>query len=149
MRVPLVGNLLDKKGRYAITITPGETLLDASRRMTSEGVGCLLVIREGKLTGVLTWHDMLRFLAEHPGAKLHETPVTEIMSVGVRTTTEAARLDEAEGLMVERGIRHLPVTEDGRIVGLVSRIDLLVHHLQEASAMTNDLERYVMGAYPG
>ena len=119
-----VSKILEAKTHELLTIDAGVPVIEAVRRMVEANVGSLLVTEDGEIVGIVTERDYLRRVALE-GRDENAAAVREIMSsplvvVGCETTVE-----ECMALMTERRIRHLPVVEDGTIVGLVSIGDLV------------------------
>ncbi len=103
---------------------PQECLADAAARMRDHGVGALVVIDDETLLGILTERDLLRAMAE--GLAPRVTPVSSYMSTAPVTAGPDEDVATAARLMVEHEIRHLPVVEGGRVLGVVSVRDVLV-----------------------
>lgn len=143
-----VRQLLDHKGRVVHIIEKEASLGECAAAMLEQDVGSLIVPTEpGGLAGIITWHDILRCAAK-PDPKMESTTVAEVMSTDLVTATEDDSLATVEKLMVTKGIRHLPVLADGKVVGLITRLDVLRLHLSHADALTGDLEAYISGVYP-
>jgi CBS domain-containing protein len=107
-----------------VTCTAGASVRDAVGRMVEARVGCILVVGDGgELEGVLSERDVLRLCRD--GADLAATPVASAMTRGILTAPPDAELDWAAATMADHSVRHLPITEDGRAVGIVSMRDLL------------------------
>ena len=105
----------------AVTDRPDDDLAAAARKMWEQQTGSLVVLDGPALVGIVTERDILRAVAT--GTPL-DTPVSEVMSKDVITVEPGTSLREAAGIMTERWIRHLPVVEGGRLVGVVSQRDL-------------------------
>lgn len=108
-----------------LTATPEETLGTAATDMASKRVSCVLVLDGELLVGILTERDIVRAVATYFDASKHA--VKEWMSADPVTITPATTEGEAFDLMQERGIRHLPILEDHRLVGIVSIRDVSHH----------------------
>ena len=119
-----LSEILDEEGSDVLRIEAEASVFDAVRRMVEANVGSLLVLEEGEVAGILTERDYLRrcALEERPD---RETPVRETMSSPLVVATPETTVDECMALMTDRRIRHLPVVEDGDIVGIVSIGDLV------------------------
>lgn len=102
---------------------PAQTLAQAASAMRSRRVGAIVVIAEGRLLGIITERDLLRAIAEqsHPA----DTAVSSYMTADPLTIDADENEITARRLMVERGIRHLPVTQAGQVVGMLSVRDVL------------------------
>lgn len=109
--------------RASVTESPSEALASAAARMWGQQTGSLLVVDGPALLGILTERDVLGAVAR--GFDLATTPVRAVMSAPVLTVLPSLAVDEAARLMSERWVRHLPVVEDGAVLGVVSQRDLL------------------------
>jgi len=107
--------------RAALTDRPDDDLAAAARKMWEQQTGSLLVLEGEELVGIITERDVLRAVAT--GTPL-DTPVSELMSRDLITVEPGTSLREAARIMTEKWIRHLPVLEAGRLVGVVSQRDL-------------------------
>lgn len=118
-----------RKGCDLVTAKPNETALQAAERMAETNTGCLIVLDEiGRLAGVVTEKDLVhKVLAQskNPG----EVSVSDIMSTNVVTCEVDMPVYYAGELMARRGIRHLPITDKGRVVGMVSSRDIIAHEI--------------------
>ena len=119
-----LSEILDEKGSDVLRIEAEASVFDAVRRMVEANVGSLLVLEEGEVAGILTERDYLRRCALEERTD-RETPVRDIMSSPLVVATPETTVDECMALMTDRRIRHLPVVEDGDIVGIVSIGDLV------------------------
>lgn len=105
----------------ALTDRPDDSLVSAARKMREQQTGSLLVTDGDQLLGIITERDVLRAVAEDVPL---DTPISEVMSKDLVTAEPATSLREAARIMTEKWIRHLPVLEEGRLVGIVSQRDL-------------------------
>ncbi len=137
-----VRELIDRKGSDLLMVNPDTTVLEASRLMNDRGVGSVLVMTDGALTGIFTERDLMRRVVavdRLPGA----TKVGEVMTSSLVTCTPDATMQDCGTVMSERRIRHLPVVDEGAVVGLVTTGDLLAHELKEKDAAIQQLESFV------
>jgi CBS domain-containing protein len=102
---------------------PGETLADVARRMRAGRSAAVTVMADGHLVGIVTERDLLHAVAD--AADPATTPVSDRMTLDPCTIAADAEAAEAAERMIARGVRHLPVVEDGRVVGLISSRNLL------------------------
>jgi len=138
-----VSQILDSKGHDVITIRPAATVADALRVLWLEGIGALVVTDEtGKVAGMIEERHIIRGLAAH-GTELLEEPVEARMETAVITCTPETWVEELMNEMTERRVRHLPVVEDGKLVGIVSIGDILKNRLQELENETCTLRGYL------
>ena len=108
--------------KAAVTDQSDDTLAEAARKMWKQQTGSLLVIDGDDLVGILTERDILKAVAT--GSRLEETRISEVMSKDVVTVGPQTSLREAAKVMADRWIRHLPVLDGGRLVGILSQRDL-------------------------
>ena len=106
-----------------VTVEPHETAQLAVLRMLEEGVGSVGVCENGVLVGIFTERDVLRLAGA--GTALHEVRVADVMTTEVTTVSADVSVTDAAALMGERKIRHLPVVEDGRLLGMIGIRDVL------------------------
>jgi len=134
-----IAGLLQRKGRQVTTIRTTETVATALGKLAEERIGALVVLdRWGKLAGMFSERDVIRALAAH-GAEALSFEVHELMTQDVTTCTPDDRIEAAMAVMTTHRIRHLPVMEAGRLVGLVSMGDLVKYRLDEKEAEANVL----------
>jgi CBS domain-containing protein len=108
--------------RVSVTDSEADPLTAAAARMWHQQTGSLLVMDGDRLLGIITERDVMKAVAR--GLDLASTPVSAVMTTTVQTVSPATAVAEAAAHMSERWIRHLPVVDDGRIVGMVSQRDL-------------------------
>lgn len=115
---------------------PDEPLAGAAARMRSRRAGALVVLEAGRLAGIITERDLLGAMADglDPGV----TPVSDCMTPEPCTIAAADPAEEAAERMIERGIRHLPVLDEGRVVGVVSARDLLQVRRRELEGLFSE-----------
>ena len=116
--------ILDHKGHDVLKIEGDASVLDAVKQMVESNVGSLLVTEGGEVTGIVTERDYLRRVTLE-GRTERGTTIREIISSPLIVATPETTVDECKALMTERRIRHVPVVDDGRVVGLVSIGDLV------------------------
>lgn len=104
-----------------VTDRPGDSLEQAARKMWQQQTGSLLVLEGNELLGIVTERDVLKAVAT--GMAL-DTPISDVMSKDLITVGPGTSLREAAGIMTEKWIRHLPVLDGGKLVGIVSQRDL-------------------------
>lgn len=107
----------------SVTDAPSDSLKDAASRMWQQQTGSLLVMDDGRLVGIITERDVMKAVAR--GLPIDTTPVSAVMTGNVLTVPPTATLHEAARHMAVRWIRHLPVVDDGQVVGVVSQRDLV------------------------
>jgi CBS domain-containing protein len=134
--------LLDAKGRDVYTITPEASVLDALRLMAEKSVGALIVTEAGRIAGVISERDYARKVILH-GKSSHELQVRDIMTSKVITVNPRQTVEECMALMTEKRIRHLPVTEGERLIGVLSIGDLVKEVIAEQQQTIQQLESYI------
>jgi CBS domain-containing protein len=137
-----VRHLLDQKGRALFTIEPEDPVLEAIRLMADHHVGALLVMRGTELAGILSERDYARKVVLL-GRSSAETPAWQIMSSPVITVSLDTSVQDCMRLMTERRIRHLPVVEGGRVLGMISIGDLVKAVIEEQQQTIEQLESYI------
>ena len=118
-----IRDILETKGRQVVTIEEGHTVLEAARTLAHHNIGSLLVTRDDRPEGIITERDVLNLVAASP-ASLHSTRVGSVMTRDLVLARPGDELHEMMGVMTRQRIRHLPVVEDERVVGIVSIGDL-------------------------
>jgi CBS domain-containing protein len=140
----LLSQLLDSKGHTTHAIAPGASVIDAIRSMAEKHVGALLVMQGQELAGIVSERDYARKVILL-GRSSSTTAVREIMSTPVVTLPPESTVDTAMRLMTERRIRHLPVVDAGRVVGVVSIGDLVKCVIDDQRHTIDDLNSYIRG----
>ena len=138
-----IRNLLAEKGREVFGIGPDATIIEALGLMAEKNVGAVIVLSdEGELVGILSERDYARKIALK-GRTSADTAVSEIMTSSVSTVSPDASVDDCMEMMTEGRFRHLPVVEDGQVVGVISIGDIVKAVIERQRALIGDLERYI------
>ena len=137
-----VRQLLDRKGRQIFSIAPGTAVLEAIRLMAERHVGALLVMEGETLAGIVSERDYARKVILM-GRSSADTPVRDIMTAAVITVQPETPVEKCMQVMTERRVRHLPVIEAGRVVGMVSIGDLVKAVIAEQQQHIEQLESYI------
>lgn len=146
MRAP-ISIVLDRKGRDVATLRPDATLADAARRLTEHGIGALVVTEDDvHVAGIVSERDIVRRVAREGSAALDQR-VDTAMTSPATTCTPGTAVDELYGVLTEQRIRHVPVVEGGRLVGIVSIGDLVKWRMEELADEAHHLQDYVRGSY--
>ncbi len=138
-----VKSILQRKGSQVWSVTPDTTLLEALKQMAEKNVGALVVLDGERLVGIFSERDYARrgILQGHGP----ETPVRDIMTTQVYYITQEQTIDDCMGVMTDRKIRHLPVVENERVVGMVSIGDVVNSIIDDQQHMIRGLENYITG----
>ena len=137
-----VRQLLEGKGGRAIAIAPEEPVLEAIQLMADHHIGAVLVMRGNELLGILSERDYARKVILK-GRSSAETPTWEIMSSPVVTVAPHDTVNTCMRLMTDRRIRHLPVVEEGLVVGVLSIGDLVKAVIEEQQEEIAQLQHYI------
>lgn len=137
-----VSHLLDRKGRAMYSIEPEDPVLEAIQLMADHHVGALLVIKGEALVGIVSERDYARKVILM-GRSSAETPVWQIMSSPVLTVSPRHSVQDCMELMTEHRVRHLPVVEAGRVIGIVSIGDLVKAVIEDQKETIEQLESYI------
>jgi len=141
-----VRDLLNAKGHAVFSITPEASVYDALKLMADRNVGAILVLAaDGRMAGILSERDYARKVVLR-GQTSRETPVSAIMTPEVVCIPPEMTIDECMGLMTHRHIRHLPVTEHDRPIGVVSIGDVGRAMIENQGFVIAQLEQYICGA---
>ena len=144
-----IRQLLEAKGEVpVVSVASTDSLFDAVTRMVENNIGAVLVMDDSQIKGILSERDYLRFITDR-GRTARDTPVTELMTRKVIYLTPDTRLEDAMGIMTESRIRHIPILEEGRLLGIVSIGDLVKQISSNQELQLNTLKQYINGGYPG
>ena len=139
-----VRQLLDAKGREVISVSPESNVLEALRLMAQREVGAVLVLDGPRLVGVMSERDYARKVILK-GKSSQETRVREIMTERVVYARPEQTMAECMALMTDKRVRHLPVLEEGRLIGVLSIGDLVKETISEQAFIIQQLENYIHG----
>ena len=137
-----VNQLLNSKNDEIFSVTPGALVIDAIKMMDEKKVGALLVIEDDKLAGIISERDYTRkvILKNRSSAK---TKVSEIMTSNLKTADPSQSLDECMVIMSHSHIRHLPVVQDGQVIGILSIMDVVKNIISEQEFTIEQLQHYI------
>jgi CBS domain-containing protein len=139
----LIAHVIRDKGAVVHTLAAGATLEEAARELNEKKVGALVVMdAEGAIIGVFSERDLVREVAQR-GAKALLDDVASAMSREVITAHIDETIDDCLGRMTDRRVRHLPVVEEVRLIGIVSIGDLVKHRIAAAEAESAAMQAYI------
>ena len=143
-----IAAVLGQKNREIFSVTPDTCVDDAVKMMDEKNVGALLVMKGSKLVGMLSERDYARKVMLR-GKKSAETKVADIMSSNLTVTHPNEGVEECLRVMTDKRIRHLPVLDNDKVIGVISIGDLVKHVINCQSATIAHLESYISGGYSG
>lgn len=140
-----VQQVLSQKGRNVWSVTPDQTVHEAMALLSERNVGALPVIEDGRLLGIFSERDCVRrvMLARRSST---ETRIANVMTSPVKSVRASDTVDTCMRIMTDLRIRHLPVLDNERVVGIISVGDLVKAQLYEKESLIHDLESYISGS---
>ncbi|MDA9983319.1 CBS domain-containing protein [Gammaproteobacteria bacterium] len=139
-----IAQLMKNKGHEVWSVPPADLVFDAIKSMAEKGIGALLVMEADKLVGIFSERDYARKIVLE-GRSSRNTSVEDIMTRDVIRAGPDQSIEECMSIMTENHIRHLPVVENDRVVGMVSIGDLVKVIIVEQKELITQLERYISG----
>jgi CBS domain-containing protein len=141
-----VSTILADKGRDVVTIDPGTNLADAAQLLTEKRIGAALILgADHRVVGIISERDIVRALAERGAAALAE-PVSQTMTRQVETCHEREPISSIMERMTDGKFRHVPVVDQGRLVGIVSIGDVVKHRVQQIERESAEMREYILTA---
>ncbi len=138
-----VNQILQRKGHQYFSVAPDSITYDALKLMAEKEIGAVLVIQNDRIVGILSERDYARKIVLK-GKSSKNTKVSELMSSTVYAVNGSTTLDECMHLMTDRRIRHLPVVEEDKIIGVLSIGDIVNCVIQEQKRTIEQLENYII-----
>ena len=138
-------DVIRQKGGRVFSVKPDASVLAALQLMAEKNTGAVMVVLADKVIGILSERDCVRKL-ELAGRTAKETPVQDIMTGEVLYVEAGQSVEECMALMIEKNIRHLPVYENGKLLGIMSVRDVLKEVVDYQKYMISQLEHYISGA---
>jgi len=139
-----IREILDKKGSELFTVAPDTSVFEALKLMADKNIGAVLVMEGEKLEGIMSERDYARKIALK-GKFSKEVPVREIMSSKVICVGPEQTINNTKAIMISKRIRHLPVLEEDKLIGLISIGDVVNALLDENLFVIDQLETYIKG----
>jgi CBS domain-containing protein len=142
-----ITSILQQKDSGIYSVTPSQSVYEAIELMASKGIGALLVIVGSKLVGIMSERDYARKVVLK-GRTSKGTQVADIMTSPVIFVTPQNTVDDCMAIMTKSRIRHLPVMEQEKVIGIISIGDLVKWIIAEQEGRIQNLEDYITGKYP-
>jgi CBS domain-containing protein len=139
-----VRDILEVKGRMVWSVDLGSTVFDALSLMAEKEIGALVVLDEARVAGIISERDYARKVILH-GRASPTTRVEEIMTSHVAYTHLDQSIEECMAIITDKRIRHLPVLQDGKLIGIISIGDLVKAIIADQKFIIEQLERYITG----
>ena len=139
-----VREMIRKKGEEVWSVSSDAAVFEALKLMADKNAGAVLVMDDGKVVGILSERDCIRRL-DLQGRSSRETKVADIMTTKVVYVEDGQSLDECVAIMIDKNIRHLPVYEEGKLIGIISVRDALKELVDYQKFMISQLEHYITG----
>ncbi len=141
-----VSHILKSKGRDVITANPQDRLRDIAQTLASKRIGAIVILSaSGKIEGIVSERDVVRCLAED-GAKALDVSASKFMTKGVKTCSDGDSETELMALMTANRIRHLPVVDHGKLVGIISIGDIVKFRIEAIEREAAEMKAYIAGA---
>lgn len=137
-----VQQILDQKGRRIVSATPSASVREVIGLMAEHNIAAVLIMKGGELLGIITERDYARKVVLL-GRTSAETPVSEIMTSSVISVSPNESAQKCMSLMTEKKCRHLPVLDNGEVVGMVSIGDLVKAVIQDQQIEIQQLQQYI------
>lgn len=139
-----VSNILRAKGDIIYTVTPDTIVLEALQIMFEKNVSALVVLEDERLAGIFTERDYARKMILQ-GKSSKDTLISEVMTEDLITVSPDYAIDDCMRLMTNRFIRHLPVVENDRLIGIISIGDVVKYIIEEQQFIIVNMEHYITG----
>lgn len=137
-----VENILQSKGRAVETVTSSATIHDAVALLNRRKIGAVVVVDDGRVTGILSERDVVRHLGTDWTA-LASRPVSDIMTRNVYTSSRFATISDVMERMTDKRIRHMPIVDNGELGGIVSIGDVVKRKIEETEQEAIALKEYI------
>ena len=141
-----IAQLLNAKGNQIWSVEPKATIFEALEIMSEKEIGALLVMEDGKLTGIFSERDYARKVILK-GKSSKETPVGELMTKKVFYIDPQKTINDCMAMMTAKRIRHVPVIEDNQVMGIITIGDVVNQIISEQEVTINHLENYITGSH--
>lgn len=137
-----VNSILNVKGRHVITVTSNVLINEVINCFATHKIGSIVVLDNGVISGIVSERDVVRSIAEK-GADILSQPVSAIMTTGVKSCGGADSVHSIMEFMTSGRFRHMPVVEEGELVGIISIGDVVQYRIAEAEMEANSMRSYI------
>ncbi|MGW8205649.1 MAG: CBS domain-containing protein [Hyphomicrobiaceae bacterium] len=138
-----VASILKVKGKSVATARPEDTLESIAQKLASRKIGAIVIVGDGgNVAGIISERDIVRAVAEQGAASLQQ-PVSNVMTTSVMSCNESSTLDQMMAVMTQGRFRHVPVIEEGALVGIISIGDVVKHHIAEVEMEVTAMRDYL------
>lgn len=138
-----VQSILGSKGANVFTVTPGNTITEIAEILDQKRIGAIVVTNDdGSLAGIMSERDIIRGINKHGPDALTLT-VADLMTTDVHCCSRADSIIDVMAMMTDRRIRHIPVVEKGKLLGIISIGDVVKHRILEAEQDAEAMRRYI------
>lgn len=139
-----VNDILKEKGNIYYSVEPDTITIDVLKLMADKNIGAVLVIDNGKLVGIFSERDYARKITLK-GKSSTDTHVSEFMSTTIHSVNGHASINDCMQIMTDKHVRHIPVIEDEKIIGVVSIGDIVSRIIRDQNNTIQQLEKYITG----
>jgi len=138
-----VASILKVKGKLVATAPSEDTVETVAQKLASKKIGAIVIVNEGgDVAGIISERDIIRVIAEQGSAALRQ-PVSTVMTKNVMTCNQANTIDQMMSIMTQGRFRHVPVIEEGSLVGIISIGDVVKHHIAEVEMEVTAMRDYL------
>ncbi|MBK9078526.1 MAG: CBS domain-containing protein [Hyphomicrobium sp.] len=138
-----IGQILKTKARGVTTAQPTDTVQAIAALLSQRRIGAVVIVGEGgRVAGIMSERDIIRMIASH-GAEALAMPTSAVMTHDVKTCTRTCTVDEIMDAMTQGRFRHMPVVEDGELIGIISIGDAVKHHTAEVELEVTAMRGYL------
>lgn len=141
-----VRDLLSSKGKDVVSMEVDSTVEDAIHSMNARKISAMMVTQNGKPVGIFTERDVVKCYVANEGKSFHDVLLQDAMSTDLIVAAPDEEIANVMSIMIQQGIRHLPVTENGKITGMLSIRDVIHSQIGKLKAEIHHLKDYIAGA---
>ncbi len=141
----IVAHVLEEKGRDVATTTPDRTIAEVIADLAERRIGALVVMERGKVAGIVSERDIVKAIGFN-GTDVMGDPIASIMTRDVVTCRESDKINTVMGRMTRRRFRHMPVVEEGELVGIISIGDVVKARIEQVEFEADELRSYIATA---